>query len=993
MDIATAQDMHHNETYGDDQLYMNELIDELLDIYSSLDTLFLDKGTISNKDMVEIYIEPLMASLNMLATNTNIYTLIVVVARNQNLINLSENSKFVRALNQAVKEVTDTNDILPNTRDKLIIAINKIIDILSRIKRDVQQGNPNTIVPIDKFDIFPRIQSALSIDIDAVEKYFERENEGLAQSFKGLIDSIESVDNDTNQLRPFFINILPDIQTIDVTLTVAHAATFETREIKHDFGKDRGDIKAILPLLLQIIQNCIWHDINQVYNPDLADSVKAFLEKNVDEEQTSICISEIMKTMSICRIGTTASHGDASISTDIPDAEDVSIGYPPNFLNILPRGSRRIKYISDAYGTLPPLLGPFKHNFEEIQIWGWLRKYDAANPMYITTQEDREIRARELLAYNQAMKRLSTYEQPSSLGNINTLRFFNFASQEIPIISVTNVADGFSIEFPFVNEAFRQMRVTLDTSFHNILNFSVSTVSSLLLDGIQRCKELYGKKNSDWKFLEWVQKCTYNYDAKNEKGKEYLGYLFGYYLRCILLTKGFGDSVIFTSIGMGSAANDLIKDAAGISTLPIVQSMQVTTNAPLVDKQKENIAKLLANGDLQMDTTIVLSGDYISSGWGISQYSIKKQLGLSHGQPSEFSNFLSVIGGFHGPRSDNLIPISSLSELSLQLMYATKFHETNRVYMHIISEMKELCFVPLDGFPLAKCFCESNAASNLQNKLALAYFNYKPKYGDQEKLKKIATQAATKISNNPLEALQKMPNVLDHVGDGVITLNEDTIFYLQKFSRCSNIVYNLNKVINDMSREELIEFVDIIKGLEIDSYPVVISNDEMPLFHVANYVALNIQIRMTNVDEVPNFLKIPNTDTDIAMQTLVQKQPINVPDIVVRENNLTFLAPPTINAPQQGFIPLPAMASPSNAVGNQSPIAVSNTQFPPIGKGSVASSSEPSRRNRKAFRGGGKKKTSIKKNKRNKVRASRKQEKAIKVVTKSKTVKHRKHKG
>ena len=173
MDIATAQDMHHNETYGDDQLYMNELIDELLDIYSSLDTLFLDKGTISNKDMVEIYIEPLMASLNMLATNTNIYTLIVVVARNQNLINLSENSKFVRALNQAVKEVTDTNDILPNTRDKLIIAINKIIDILSRIKRDVQQGNPNTIVPIDKFDIFPRIQSALSIDIDAVEKYFQ----------------------------------------------------------------------------------------------------------------------------------------------------------------------------------------------------------------------------------------------------------------------------------------------------------------------------------------------------------------------------------------------------------------------------------------------------------------------------------------------------------------------------------------------------------------------------------------------------------------------------------------------------------------------------------------------------------------------------------------------------------------------------------------------------------------------------------------------------
>jgi hypothetical protein len=43
--------------------------------------------------------------------------------------------------------------------------------------------------------------------------------------------------------------------------------------------------------------------------------------------------------------------------------------------------------------------------------------------------------------------------------------------------------------------------------------------------------------------------------------------------------------------------------------------------------------------------------------------------------------------------------------------------------------------------------------------------------------------------------------------------------------------------------------------------------------------------------------------------------------------------------------------------------------------------------------GGGKKNTSIKKNKRNKVRASRKQKKASKVETKRKTVKHRKHKG
>jgi hypothetical protein len=59
-----------------------------------------------------------------------------------------------------------------------------------------------------------------------------------------------------------------------------------------------------------------------------------------------------------------------------------------------------------------------------------------------------------------------------------------------------------------------------------------------------------------------------------------------------------------------------------------------------------------------------------------------------------------------------------------------------------------------------------------------------------------------------------------------MTLDPDTLFYLEKFTRCSDIVYNLNKVINDMSSGELIEFVNIIKATPRDSPSVVISNDE-----------------------------------------------------------------------------------------------------------------------------------------------------------------------
>jgi hypothetical protein len=1029
---TVEKDMEYNEgdEEGDTTPTVEDLLDKLVDIYSSLNTLIVNRHDINNNDLLKHYIDPLIDDLQFVSDN--IYTLIVAVSANQNLITLSKKSGFVRALLEVVNESNTTNNGSQQKLNNLMGVIKQIIERLNQIKNYVKQQNPDKLLPEEVFTEFDKIQSQLSINIDAIDIQFNSDK--LQTSFQEVMKEIEGIEGNAgaSQLRPFFIDIIPDKETINIMLTVAHAATFETREIKHDFGKDRGKIQHLLPVLLDIIGNCIWHDIVSVYGQDLADSVNELLQENVNEEQTSICISEIMKEMSICRIGITSSHGDATISSDIPEAEGISLGYPPNFLNIL-SGIDRTPYISDAYGTLPPLLGPYKHNFKEIDMWHWLRKYDAANPMYITAPWDREIRQREQLAYNSAIDRLSINEQRSDLGNIRVLRFFNFANEYNEIIRVTSkVIDSkgfFKIEFPLVTKKFNDISIQINTGFDNIENLSVSTVSDLLLEGIRRCIYSINKikkfKNQEG-FLQWVLECTHDpsdlgTDAENNE--YYIGYLCGYYLRCILLTKGFGDSVIFTSIGMGSAANDLIKDAVGNSTLPIVQSMQVAESDErvLVDIQKDNIFKLLANGNLRMSTTMVFSGDYISSGWGISQYSIKKRL-TRDDQPSEFSNFVSVIGGFHGPHSDNLIPVSSLSELSLQLMYATKFYETDHNYMHIISEMKELCSVPLDGFPLAKCFCESKASQNIQKKFALAYSNYKPSPSDRdpEKTKKKADNLVKAIMVNPLRALQNIPGVLRHVEDGTIALDADTIFYLQKFIRCSDIVYQLNKRINEISKSgELIKFVNEIKDLAKQTHEVEISNDEMPLFHVANYVALNIQLRITDIGEVPNFLKIPTEDIiPKTYHTLVQKQPINIPMVRPKVSASTTPMvvapidnPPTINAPiaepQQG-LNRHGLLPPINPSDSGYSVASSSNTPQPTAFGlnnlsrifGLQPPTTPSlppidqrRSRRKGFRGGGKKKnTSIKKNKRNKVRASRKQKKASKVETKRKTVKHRKHK-
>jgi hypothetical protein len=218
------------------------------------------------------------------------------------------------------------------------------------------------------------------------------------------------------------------------------------------------------------------------------------------------------------------------------------------------------------------------------------------------------------------------------------------------------------------------------------------------------------------------------------------------------------------------------------------------------------------------------------------------------------------------------------------------------------------------------------------------------------------------------------------------------------YYKCAQTIYSLNEILNRMIDDDkiegLISYLTNIAVETLDYYPIE-HNSNIPIYC---YIALQITILSTPIDELPSFLQIPNTIDEVftpydsstgdsyfgnsagteesAQNTLTVDRPSQNSSKSSNDENKTRGR--TLDRPSQNSTRTTSRSI-SRSRSRESPRDPNSTR------------SRPSRFDK----GGGEhsKKTSIKKNKRNKMIMSQKQKKANKVVTKSWTVKHRKHKG
>ena len=824
---------------------------------------------------------------------------------------------------------------------------------------------------------------------------------------------------------------------VNIRRSPLQRTVIEPYEIKHDFGGSRGKdvIDRYISQIIEIDKVCILIDlINQTNDVDLATVVENLWTKPLNEHNATVGISKCLNNLGKLSIGPGGKLGNAIIGPYTGTNTDIAIqGIPQYFLEKLFIPNERMRCIADVYGTAPSMLGPFYFNLEDHK-GGSTRlfaKYDGGE-MSVTTVETRNRHLEEIKGIQEAEIWRSSNEHLDT--EITTIRFYNGSLNDNYGMVVAKQVNGDTGPKLLYTVTFPSSKLTLrERSFsYEIDGFSVTNVCNMVVYAIGWCREILTpvesiktKVRDNDSTLKWILSNVQDLLQILQSGGGEINTEMEIALECAcLITNAIGfkqtcDIGIYPVMTICACGNELISKAHkyNYTALPIVRSMCIdsdfkdskeTLDASSGEKEAINdkkekmcqyiFARLLSNVDLRIPSIIEITGDYIGSALSLNTYTYQWIDPNTH-KEYDLSRFFLSEGFFHGNKSDNICSMSSLSDLIFGMIYL--FESDDQVfinnYAELFSAIKKLSIKEWGDPSLAEiCFnqdlCVSFIRTIMRNLHALS-----SDFVVSHTVDYMAELCFNSFYSN--------------------SLPEQLVKPVDTYYKCAEAIYELNKVLVFMSKQStlqpFVEYLNSCAAYQSDYYDIY-NNNNLPLY---SYIALEINILLTPNENLPSFLQIPKSvEYVFADFTYTDENYFGfTPSDAQKEGPSAFdstsmkdpqpASPSAFNAVVPSVLTLETPKKNDFWVGRKDRSPTSNkdrsksrsrdkksddlSRFHSRGtspRGNSPRGNPP--------RGGyHNKKTSIKKNKRNNVRASRKQKKASKVATKSWTVKHRKHKG
>ena len=791
----------------------------------------------------------------------------------------------------------------------------------------------------------------------------------------------------------YHIKAKSDSSEVSIHRSNLQRVIIEPYEIYHDFGGDRGrhiigpyindiielDKVCILIYLLRSMDRTSW-DVLKVYAQNI-------WSKSLNEHNATVGISKCLNDMGKLFVGPSGWQAKALIGPYTATDTDIAIlGVPQIFLEKLLIPHARTRCIADVHGTAPAMLGPFLYNLEDYKE-GSTRlfvNYDAGE-MAVTNVETRSRNTQQRLAVNAAYEHRGVDIQPLDT-EIEVIHFYNEMTYDNYYASVVAKIDDFSKK-PQYTVKFSPIN---GQNFEYTVNeFSVTNVATMVVSAIEWCRTVlvaYGIRMNNNNTLEWILEEVKNYLEDLEEGIAPNDNMEIVIQCAYLITNAIGfkqtcDIGIYPLMTLCACGNELISLASkyNYTALPIVRSMCIDSQNK-EEMYRYIFARLLSNVELRIASIFEITGDYIGAALPLNTYNY-----LWHDNETDadydLSKFFLSEGFFHGNKSDNICSVSSLGNLVFGLIYVIESKDYNndseasRAYGELFTVIKEF------------------SAQNGWGGPSLAEFFF-----DQSLRDLFVREIRSTMPRMSLD-YEVSPNY-DDMANWCLSdqLPEQLRTPVSMYYKCAQTIYSLNEILNRMNHDEkigdLISYLTNIAVETLDYYPIE-HNSNIPIYC---YIALQITILSTPIDELPSFLQIPNTIGEVFTPYDSSTGDSYFGNSVGTEEsaqNTLTLDIPSQNSSKSSNDEnetrgrtLDRQSQNSTRTTSRS-ISRSRSRESPRDPNSTRS--KPSRFDK----GGGEhsKKTSIKKNKRNKMVMSQKQKKASKVVTKSKTVKHRKHKG